>query len=138
VSTENVRILKRIWEEWSGPIKGFDERREFFERCWHPEIVYDEDPRWPGAGTYSGRDAVIEAWEGYLDAFGEGELLIEDLIEAGERLVTMARWKLVSVGAVPTDHVWAYVSTARDGKLVHLQAYWDPAEALASVGLESA
>jgi hypothetical protein len=49
-------------EQFSGPIEARSQQRERFrELYWHPEITYEEDPRWPGSGTYRGKDAVAES-----------------------------------------------------------------------------
>jgi ketosteroid isomerase-like protein len=139
VSAGDLEGLKRMWERFSGPIEaGAEQRERFREQYWHPEITYEEDPRWPGSGTYRGKDAVADAFEGYMEVFSAGEITVEDLVEAGDRLVALIRFSVVSVGGdVPLDHVWGYVCQARDGKLVHLRAYWEPDEALAAAGVTS-
>jgi ketosteroid isomerase-like protein len=135
----DMEVLKRMWEHFSGPIEtGHDERERFRERYWHPEIAYEEDPRWPGSGTYRGKEAVAEVFEGYIDVFSAGEVTVEELVEAGDRLVALIRFKVVSdSGDVPLDHLWGYVCEARDGRLAYLRAYWDPDEALADAGVSS-
>lgn len=134
---EELSSLRRMWEQWSGPIGGPEERARFRERWWHPEIRYIEDPRWPGSGTYEGKEAVADVFEAYMEVF-EGELTLERLVEAGDQVVALIRYKLMSAGGdVPTDHVWGYVCAARDGKLIYLRAYWDPDEALADAGVSS-
>jgi ketosteroid isomerase-like protein len=136
VSSEDLAALTLMWEEWSGPIGGPEERASFRGRWWHPEITYEEDPRWPGSGSYQGKDEVAKVFEGYMEVFGAGDVTIEDLVEAGDGLVALVRFRLVSAGGdVPIDHVWGYVCAARDGKLAHLRAYWNPQEALAAAGV---
>jgi ketosteroid isomerase-like protein len=140
VSAADLENLKRMWQQFSGPIEvGADERERFREIFWHPEITYEEDPRWPGSGTYSGKDEVARAFEGYIDVFSAGEVTVEEFVEAGDRLVALIRFNVISAGGdVPLDHVWGYVCEARDGKLIHLWAYSDPEEALSAAGVESA
>jgi ketosteroid isomerase-like protein len=68
----------------------------------------------------------------------QGELTVERTVVAGDRLVALVRFDLVSAGGdVPTDHLWGYVCEARDGKLSYLRAYWEPDEALAAAGVDS-
>ncbi|HEY1237732.1 MAG TPA: nuclear transport factor 2 family protein [Solirubrobacterales bacterium] len=140
MSSEDMEVLKRMWEDFSGPIAtGQAQRERFRELYWHPEITYEEDPRWPGSGTYRGVEEVARAFEGYIDVFSAGEVTVEDLVEAGNRLVARIRFRVVSAGGdVPLDHVWGYVCEARDGRLAYLRAYWDPDEALADAGVSSA
>ena len=137
MSSAEIDSLGQMWEVWSGPIGGPEQRERFRERWWHDEITYEEDPRWPGAGTFQGKDAVAEVFEGYMEVF-EGELTLERVVVAGDRVVALIRYALVSAaGDVPTDHVWGYVCGARDGKLIYLRAYWDPEEALSAAGVDS-
>jgi ketosteroid isomerase-like protein len=139
VSDPDLQRLRRMWEQFSGPIKGGREQRERFrELYWHPEITYEEDPRWPGSARYEGTDAVAEVFEGYVEIFGAGEITVEELVEVGDRLVALIRFNVVSAGGdVPLDHVWGYICEARDGKLSYLRAYWDPEEALAAAGVDA-
>lgn len=139
MSSGDLESLKRMWEQFSGPIEaGHEQRERFRELYWHPEITYEEDPRWPGSGTYRGMKAVAEAFEEYVDVFSAGEITIEEFVDAGDRLVALIRFRVVSDGGdVPLDHVWGYVCGARDGKLVYLRAYWDPEEALSDAGVGS-
>jgi ketosteroid isomerase-like protein len=137
VGADDLAALTRMWEQWGGPIGDAEQREQFRQRWWHPEIRYVEDPRWPGSGTYDGIDAVRDVFEAYMEVF-EGELSVERTVEAGDRLVALIRYRLVSAGGdVPLDHVWGYVCGARDGKLSYLRAYWDPDEALADAGADS-
>jgi ketosteroid isomerase-like protein len=137
VSTKELASLTRMWEQWGGPIGPPEQRARFRDRWWHDEIRYIEDPRWPGSGTYEGKEAVAEVFEAYMEVF-EGALTVERTVEAGDQLVALVRFKLVSAGGdVPTDHLWGYVCGARDGRLVYLRAYWDPDEALADAGVFS-
>jgi ketosteroid isomerase-like protein len=139
VSAVDLERLKRMWEQFSGPIDaGSQQRARFRELYWHPEITYEEDPQWPGSGTYRGKDEVAEAFEAYVEIFSAGEITVEDLVEVGDQLVALIRFNVVSAGGdVPIDHVWGYVCEARDGKLAYLRAYWDPEEALADAGASS-
>ncbi|MGA8219708.1 MAG: nuclear transport factor 2 family protein [Solirubrobacterales bacterium] len=134
MSAADVEILARMWEEFagSGPSTDF---AGFVERWWHPDLVYEEDPRWPGAATYEGRDDARAAFEGYREVLGDPELSVERVVEAGGRIVALVRFVGRSPGAdVPWDHVWGYDCRIRDGKLIHLRAYWDPQEALEPAG----
>jgi ketosteroid isomerase-like protein len=137
VSAADVEILRQMWDVMSGPVPS-ELRPELAERWWHPEITYEEDPRWPGAGTYRGRDEVAAAWNGYLEIFGEVNIKLERILDAGDEVVVLVRVSGVSKGAdVPVDHTWGYVSRIRDGQLAYQRAYWDPDEALAAAGVSS-
>ena len=139
MSAADLESLKRMWEQFAGPVQtGAGERERFRQIFWHSEITYEEDPRWPGSGTYVGKEEVAKAFEGYIDVFSSGEVTVEEFVEAGDRLVALIRFNVVSaVGDVPLDQVWGYVCEGRDGKLIHLRAYSDPEEALSAAGVDS-
>ena len=135
MSSEDLATLARMWEQMTGPFGTADERRALRERWWHPDIVYEEDPRWPGSGTYQGRDAVHDVFESYIEMFTSGETRVERIVDANDQLVALIRFEsVVSASGVPTDHLWGYLCRVRDGKLIHLRAYWDSEEALAAAG----
>ena len=137
MAASDAEIMRQMWEEFTAE-NPVEKLPEFAERWWHPEIVYEEDPKWPGSSTYEGRDAVRAAFEGYDELLGAGELRTEDVIDAGDQVVALIQTGGVSQGAdIPWDHLWAYLCRVRDGQLVYLRAYWDPDEALASAGADS-
>jgi ketosteroid isomerase-like protein len=137
VSAADAEILRQMWDVMGGPAPS-EIRQDLAERWWHPEIEYREDPRWPGASTYRGREEVVAAWNGYLEIFGEVNMQPEEVIDAGDELVALVRVSGVSKGAdVPVDHTWGYVCRIRDGQLAYQRAYWDPDEALAAAGVPS-
>jgi ketosteroid isomerase-like protein len=133
----DLEILREMWEEIGGPAP---DRlgEELVERWWHPEIEYVEDPRWPGSGTYRGREDAAAAWNGYLDVFGSVEMNLENLFDGGELLVATVRMRAISRGGkIPVEHLWAYIYRLQDGQIVYMRAYSDPEEALAAAGVDS-
>jgi ketosteroid isomerase-like protein len=72
------------------------------------------------------------------EAFEDYEPEIERLIDAGDKVVTLAiesgrgRGSGAEVQSARTAHVW----TLRDGKAIRLDLYNDRADALKAVGLE--
>jgi ketosteroid isomerase-like protein len=130
MSSADAEILVRMWEEFAGSDASTD-FADFVRRWWHPDLVYEEDPRWPGAATYESRDAVRAAFEAYREVLGDAEVTVERIVEADDQVVALVRFVGSSPGAeVPWDHLWGYGCRIRDGKLIHLRAYWDPQEAL--------
>jgi ketosteroid isomerase-like protein len=106
---------------------------------WHPEVEYVEDPRWPGASTYKGRDAVLRCFQAYMEALGREEDLavtVERVFDAGQRQVPFVRVQSrASTSGVPHEHLWGYVVEVRDEQIVYFRAYYEPGEALEAVGL---
>jgi ketosteroid isomerase-like protein len=132
VSHEDAELVRWAFE-------GARDLEETAQAYWHPDIEYVEDPRWPGASRYKGRDAVLGCFQAYTEALGRAEdftITVERLFDAGERQVPFVRFQSrASTSGVPHEHLWGYVVEVRDGRIVYFRAYYEPHEALAAVGL---
>jgi ketosteroid isomerase-like protein len=116
---------------------------ETAEKYWHPEIEYVEDPRWPGASSYKGRESVVRCFRAYEEALGGTQefaaIALERVFDAGDRFVPFVRFKGTgSASGVPHEHLWAYVVEVADGRIKYFRAYYEPSEALEAVGLNDA
>jgi ketosteroid isomerase-like protein len=99
--------------------------------------VYVEDPRWPGAARYEGRDAVPRCFQAYAEALGSDEdmaITVERVFDAGARQVVFARFQGRSASGIPHEHLWGYVVEVRARRIVYFRAYYEPEEALAAAG----
>ena len=132
MSQEDAELVRRAFE-------GGGDLEKTAEAYWHPDIEYVEDPRWPGASRYKGRDAVLGCFRAYTEALGREEdftITVERLFDAGERQALFVRFQSrASTSGVPHEHLWGYVVEVRDGRIVYFRAYYDPDEALEAVGL---
>jgi ketosteroid isomerase-like protein len=74
----------------------------------HDDLVYVEDPKWPGGSTYRGREAVRACWEGYVEVLGRDIVVaIDDVKEVGDQVVAVVRVSGVSTETeIPFDHKW--------------------------------
>jgi ketosteroid isomerase-like protein len=102
-----------------------------------PEIEWHGYTHIPESGTLEGRDDV-KAWlERFLDAWEQLEIEISELIDAGDQVVALVRFRGSGKGSgVPVEggtdgHVW----TVGDGRIVAVTLYQGTHEALQSVGL---
>jgi ketosteroid isomerase-like protein len=134
VSRENVEIVRRIYDGWA-----INDPRTM--HLIDPMIEVYPDPRsaWPGIEPmYLGHDGLGRYLRSIYDAFSEYRAEAEDVLDAGEQVVTLAierargKQSGVPVNIRHTAHVW----TMRDGKAVRLDVNWDRGEALKAVGLE--
>lgn len=97
---------------------------------WHEDIVYEEDPHFPGAGVHRGRDAVLARFREYEEQLGRSDVAIESIEERGEQVVVVWRQSGVTPGAeVPFEHRWAWLVRMRNGRAVRIRAFFDPDEA---------
>ena len=111
----------------------FNERGlESSDEFWHPDIEYREADDFPGAGSYKGREAVRAKFAEYVEVLGIERAELEQVVDHGDRVVWSVRFSGRTSEGVPNAHSWGYAGRLRDGMLIELRAYYDPAEALAS------
>ena len=109
------------------------------EGIWSPEIVWDVTPGGiPGLGTYRGHEEVKRFFEeDWFKAFPfeEWEVELEEVIDAGDRVIGMSRQhgRGASSGAVAELEL-AQISTLRDGRIVRVDNYLDRKKALEAAG----
>src|SRR5688500_7291710 len=132
MSEENVETIRRMYERWLGDdaaaFEGFDEEIEL-----HPDPAAD----WVGVDdVYRGHDGVRAYMNQVYDAFEDYRPEVEDLIDAGDRVITLAiehgrgRSSGAAVESRRTAHVW----TMRAKKAIRLDLYLDRAKALEAAG----
>jgi ketosteroid isomerase-like protein len=132
MSEENVEVVQNVWGGSEG--RTLEETAEAY---WHPDIEYFEDPRWPGASKYRGRDSVLRCFQSYIETLGPAEAItvtLEQVVDAGERLVALVRFQGLSPSGVPHEHLWAYLVEVRDGRIVRFQAFYEAQDALEAAG----
>ena len=91
---------------------GLQRLAEVAEAYWDPRREYVEDPRWPGAGRYKGREEVLRIFQFYIEALGpdeSGSAVLEQILDAGGRQVAFVRFQGRSASRVPHDHLWGHV-----------------------------
>jgi ketosteroid isomerase-like protein len=135
MSQENVEIVRASFE--LGANEGLD---ALAERYWDATIEYCEDPRWPGASTYRGREAVVQCFRDYFEALGAEDvtnIAVERVLDASDRgVVAFVRFSgRASASGLPHEHLWGYVVKVEGERIVYFRAYYEPTEALEAVGL---
>ena len=103
---------------------------------WDPDVEYVEDPRWPGAGSFRGQEAVGARFREYLEDLGGAipRLVVEDVRETPGGLVSLIRVSGSTPRGLPYDHLWAYRFRMREGRIVWFRAFVDPDEAMTAAG----
>jgi ketosteroid isomerase-like protein len=107
----------------------------------HPEFEYHPGREWVEAGLVEPCYRGLEGYGRYLAGVdevwgGENYLKPVELIDLGDRLLLLADGTMrAKASGVPLSQVFALVSTMRDGRIVHMQEYYDHDEALEAVGL---
>jgi ketosteroid isomerase-like protein len=129
--SHNVEIVRRFAECW--------ERGEW------EEMVDLADPRVEQHGTVGGVeegnvrfgvDAIQRDYESVEETWDEHRIEIQELIDAGDRVVIFQREYLRGrISGIETVLDAAVVVDVRDGRVVRLQGFIDRDAALSAVGL---
>jgi len=108
---------------------------------WHPEFEYHPGRTWVESGLMEPCYRGLEGYRKYLATVdevwgGENHLKPVELIDLGERIVTLADGTMrAQASGVPLNEAFALVSTVKNGRVIYLQEYYDHTEALEAVGL---
>jgi ketosteroid isomerase-like protein len=134
MSRENVEVGRGIYDAVA--------RRDGvtpFE-AYSAEIVWDlSNSRRTALGVepiYRGHEGVREFWRDALSVFAEVDLEVEELIDAGDRVVAVTRERGVGRGSgVLVRSVAVSVWTLKDRKVVQVQVFDERQQALEAAGL---
>ena len=131
MSEENVEIVRRGFEH-------FIRTGDFLEDSVTPDFAWDMSTftGWPEKQTYEGLEGAREFMRAWLDAWEDWELELEELRDAGDKVVAILRQRGVAKSTgLEVDMHMAQVFTLRDGKQARMEMYATPEEGLAAVGL---
>lgn len=103
-----------------------------------PQIEWHVPPIVPDQTVYHGHEGVRALWRSLEDSFQDLRLEIEEIAEAGERVMMLAavcgRGKESGVEVKTPSFGWVW--TFRDEKPILVEVYPNRAETLAAVGRE--
>src|SRR6266516_2499071 len=116
-----LRALIEVINE-CGSDAGFD--------LYDPEVEFYEDPRFPEAQVFRGRDEVAGYFRRFTDSFEHYRFELADLRGAGgERVVAVLRESARGkASGVDVERRSGWVFTFRDGKALRLEIYLDPVD----------
>jgi ketosteroid isomerase-like protein len=130
MSQENLELVRRAYEAAN---RGEFESADLY---FHPEIEFHTYAQSPEAGVYRGKEAVRRYNEGLFEQFESIRFEVEELVDAGDRVVVVSKQHAVPKGGqqqmnVQVLEVWAI----RDGLLAERRSYSTKDEALEAAGL---
>ena len=129
MSAESVELVRSSFEAW---------RAGDFEKSLS---YYADDASWQtgsvDSAVHCGPSGVARAVEEWIGAFEGYWLEADELIDAGDSVVLLAREGGVGrASGVRVEGTAAMVFTLRDRQIVSVRGYTDHAEALAAAGVE--
>jgi ketosteroid isomerase-like protein len=127
----DVELVRAVFEAWnSGDLDRFtDLLSEDIE--WHEIGGRPEREQTRGRGTLrAGLESLFETWEYY-------RLEPEEILDAEDRVVAVLREVARGrASGLEIEGLWGYVITVQGGKVVRVEAYRDPRQALSAAGLD--
>ena len=138
---ENVEIV-RSWLDAAAdalssanPVVAFP---QVGERFMTQDVVYEEDPVWPDAGTFRGRDAVARRFLEYRDLIHLDGITPGEVTDTGDLLLARVRIEMLGGDdGKALDFLWSYTVRVEEGRISHFRAWYDPDEAARAAGLRS-
>jgi ketosteroid isomerase-like protein len=130
VNTAKVELVRRGYEAWNR--SDVDAVVDLLD----PDVEWRGYTHIPESGTLDGRDEVRRWLERFLDAWDRLEIEVTELIDAGEQVVALVRFRGSGKGSgVPVEggtdaHVW----TVRNDRIVAVTLYRGTREALEAIG----
>jgi len=128
MSQENVEVVRRAF---AYEVYGRGDRAEA-EAIFDPYVVMKPTEEGPSYGL----DAVRDNFEHWREAWDELEVRVEEVIDAGDRVLLTAHHRGRGQGSgVEVDKRFYEVYMIRDGKVVCVDEFSERAEALEAAGL---
>jgi ketosteroid isomerase-like protein len=129
VPAEALDVVRRGYALWNaGDLDAVAE-------MWSDDIVWHNDPAWPGQTVYRGRESIVCFLRDEVAAVIElGDIEVESIRVFGDELVIklLARTRgadsRLDIGKVPIFHV----AQLRGGRVARIRAYLDEDRALAA------
>lgn len=106
-------------------------------RWWTEDIEMVEDPRWPGAGEFHGRDAVAARFHEYFESLAEGSVELRATHGSGETILLDLVFSVRGSGSgALVNQRWAWVVRMRDDRVASIRPFLDFEQAFAAAGIE--
>jgi ketosteroid isomerase-like protein len=129
MSEENVEIVRVIHEGWAAG--NFAVGAELFS----PEFTWEQHRAAAEPGSRAG-DEVGRSLRNIFDVYAEYRIDAEEFIDAGDKVVVMARNSGVAkASGMRVGQFFAFLWTVRDGSVERLRVFTTRDEALEAAGL---
>jgi uncharacterized protein len=132
MGVDRVNLVREGFEAWNA------EDPQWVLDHMAPEVEWVAPERDPFPGTYKGYEGVQEFWSRWRNAVGQLNFAPEEMIDAGEHVVVIARrWARNDItGLQISDKIAQVFSFDDNDRCVRVQEFYDRATALKAAGLE--
>jgi ketosteroid isomerase-like protein len=139
MSEANAEIVRR-WLDASAEALNSEAGEPFAavaERFMAPDVLYEEDPVWPDAGVYRGREATVRRFLEYRELVHLHGIAPGDVSDAGDLVVAQVRIEMLGgEGGQALEFLWTYTLRLEDGQITYFRAWYDPEEGARAAGLD--
>ena len=136
MSQENVEVVRRLLAAFQGVNVGnFERRLDEVRDIVDPEVEWVAAPHSLLASEeYRGYDGVRRFWTQFLSAWDEYGVKVDELIDAGDRVVAVMRLS-GRTNELEVDEARSSLLTLRDGRVVRIEPFASKEGALVAAGL---
>jgi ketosteroid isomerase-like protein len=140
--SHNIRVVRAFMTERVELVSAFGDDRSAcriesaLAAVAHPEFELIDRDSLEFAGRAISVDGYVAAWRHFLECWERLYLVAEDIVEHKDRLVVIARVSGESKNAgILLEDRRAAISTFRKGRVLRIEQFTTPAEALVAAGL---
>jgi ketosteroid isomerase-like protein len=119
VSGERVELIRRGFDAWNSG------DRQWVLDHMRPDVEWITPAEDPEPGRYHGFEELEEFWGRWRSTFGHLKFELEDLIDAGDHVVVIARRSGLHSGIAISDRIVQVFSFDDDDRCFRVQEFYD-------------
>ena len=130
MSQKNVEIVGQQFHHWNaGDL-------DSMMAPYAEDAVLQTDPRFPEGGTFEGRSAIHQFFEGLREGWSAVAGVPTDFRVDADRVLVAAEWRGTGeLSGIEAGSDWSVLFTLLDGWIVGVRFFFDRREALRAAGL---
>jgi ketosteroid isomerase-like protein len=131
MSQENVEVVRRAWDAFNrGDLDAF--MADVAE-----DAEFEEDPAFPEAGVFRGREEVIAYVRGFQEQMRDHQFEVEEVRDLGDRALALLHETAQGASSgIDVDQHPAFLYEFKEARISRVRAYLRRSEALKAVGME--
>jgi ketosteroid isomerase-like protein len=129
ISENNLELVRRAFAE-------FERGNFWIPEMFDPSIRVSWLPGPFGEVETVGLEGMSQMMKDWMQSWEQATIVAEQLIDAGDQVVAIAEWRgRGKASGVSTKWRHGSVYTLRGGKVISIDSYTDPADALKAAGV---
>ena len=131
MSQENVDLVRTVYESFLSA--DFESALAMIDEA----VVWDlSHHNWPGPERYHGHAGVMEVLTEWMGSFEDYRVEVEDVKDGGDRVVAIQHETAIhKESRAGIDRRTASIYTIRDSRVIRIDNYLEPSDALEAAGL---